>query len=147
MCDKSIYRRPGEIKKNSGNVFCSLTCYGKFCRKEKPCLVCGKPILAGLNKQTCSRSCSNKHRIGIRYKLGGPRKDKVKAYKMLKIRLIKERGEACERCGFKKFEILVIHHKDRDRSHNELENLELICPNCHAEEHYFEKSWLKKLIN
>jgi len=22
-------------------------------------------------------------------------------------------------------------------------NLELLCPNCHFEKHYFEKSWLK----
>jgi len=24
--------------------------------------------------------------------------------------------------------------------------LELICPNCHFEEHYLEKSWLKDII-
>ncbi len=49
----------------------------------------------------------------------------------------------CERCGYKKFEILQIHHRDRDREHNALKNLELICPNCHYEEHYLQKSWLK----
>ncbi|MBI2551090.1 HNH endonuclease [Candidatus Uhrbacteria bacterium] len=37
-----------------------------------------------------------------------------------------------------------MHHKDRNREHNQLENLELICPNCHYEEHFLEGSWLDK---
>ena len=27
---------------------------------------------------------------------------------------------------------LELHHKDGDRTHNELNNYELLCPNCHA---------------
>ena len=27
---------------------------------------------------------------------------------------------------------LELHHKDGDRTHNELSNFELLCPNCHA---------------
>jgi len=122
-----------------------MTCYGFSCRKENPCLVCGKLILAGLNKKTCSRSCANKHRIGIQYKINRPR-DKVFSERALKIRLIKERGKRCERCGFDKFEILQTHHRDKNKNNNELYNLELICPNCHYEEHYLENSWLNKNI-
>jgi len=119
-----------------------MACYGISCRKETPCVVCGKPILAGLNKKTCSRSCANRHREGIKYKLNQPR-SKVRAHKALKIRLLKIRGKKCEKCGYNKHEVLQIHHKDRNRSNNEIENLELICPNCHFEEYYLEKSWLK----
>lgn len=61
----------------------------------------------------------------------------------IKIRLLELRGKACERCGYKEFRILQTHHKDRNRSNNDINNLELICPNCHFEEHYLEKSWLK----
>lgn len=118
-------------------------CYGISCRKEKPCIICGKPILAGLNKKTCSRTCANKHRAGIKYKINRPR-DKVVSYQRQKIRLLKQRGKICERCGYGKFEILQVHHRDRNRLNNNLENLELICPNCHFEEHYLEKSWLIK---
>ena len=121
-----------------------MACYGISCRKEKPCIICGKPILSGANKKTCSRSCANKHRAGIKYKLNRPR-DKVKSYQALKIRLLKVKGGNCERCGYNKYEILQVHHKDRNRFNNELDNLELICPNCHFEEHYLEKSWLKTL--
>lgn len=105
-------------------------------------MVCSKPILAGLNKKTCSRSCANIHRAGIKYKLNRPR-DKVVTERALKVRLLEQRGVVCERCGYNKKEILHVHHKDRDRNNNGLENLELICPNCHYEEHYLSKSWLK----
>ena len=130
--------------RNAGRVFCTNTCYSISLRKEVPCLICKKPILSGLNKKTCSRSCANIHRTGIRYKLNRPR-DKVVTERALKIRLIESRGVVCERCGYNKKEILHVHHKDRNRNNNELENLELICPNCHYEEHYLRKSWLKEI--
>jgi hypothetical protein len=142
ICNKPIYKRPFQIQLNNNRVFCSITCYGISCRKEIPCTVCGKLILAGLNKKTCSRSCANKHRIGIKYKRNNLR-DKVVSYRHLKIRLLNQRGKTCQRCGYAKFEILQVHHKDRDKNNNNLENLELMCPNCHFEEHYLEKSWFR----
>jgi len=144
VCSAPIYRRPVEIKRNQGRVFCKQACYGLACRKEKPCVVCGKLILAGDNKKTCSRACANKHRVGIKYRLNRP-KDKVNSYKGLKIRLLQQRGKKCERCSYGKYEILQVHHKDRNNRNNELNNLELICPNCHFEEHYLENSWLRKI--
>ncbi|MDQ3098297.1 MAG: HNH endonuclease [bacterium] len=71
-------------------------------------------------------------------------RDKVVYAAGLKLRLISERGTDCERCGFKETQILVVHHKDRNREHNDLANLELICPNCHAKEHYLAKNWYKR---
>ncbi len=65
--------------------------------------------------------------------------DKVKHYKILKKRLSSQRGELCERCGYNRYDILQVHHRDRNRDNNDLENLELICPNCHAEEHFLNK--------
>jgi predicted nucleic acid-binding Zn ribbon protein len=134
ICNKPIYKRPIEIKRNKNRVFCG--------RKEEPCVVCGKPILAGLNKKTCSRSCANIHRTGIKYLQNRPR-DKVKSYRQLKIRLLQQGGKKCERCGYSKYEILQLHHKDKNRFNNDLDNLELICPNCHFEKHFLEKSWFK----
>lgn len=145
ICGKSIYRRPSEIKANRGRVFCGLICYGISLRKETPCLVCGKLILAGFNKKTCSRSCANIHRAGIKYKIGRPR-DKARTFRVLKLRLMEERGKNCERCNYNKYEILQVHHKNRKRADNRIENLEIICPNCHYEEHFLEKSWLKNNV-
>lgn len=144
VCDILMYRRPVQLSR--GRVFCSLFCYGKTIRKEIPCRICGTLILASANKKTCSRICANKSRIGNLYKIGRPSKDKVKDQRIVKQRLVKVRGDACERCGYGKTEILNVHHKDRDRSHNDLSNLELICPNCHGEEHYSGGSWLNKKL-
>lgn len=143
VCNKPIYKRPSEINENKGKVYCSCKCYGIACRKERPCVVCGKPMLASFHKKTCSHACANKHRAGIKYKLYGPKKDKVSNYRALKIRLMNARGTVCERCGYKIYEILQVHHKDRNRENNELDNLELICPNCHFEEHLLKRSWFK----
>lgn len=143
VCSKPVYRRPVEIKRGEGKAYCSQRCYGLACRKEVPCVICGKPILAGANAKTCSRSCANIHRVGIKYKINRP-KDKFKTYQGQKLRLLEERGNKCERCGYNKQEILQVHHKDRNHNNNETGNLELICPNCHFEEHYLEKSWLRK---
>ena len=145
ICKKEIYRRPFEIKMNKGRVFCGSICYGISSRKDKPCVICGKLILAQFNKKTCSRSCSNIQRTGIKYKGASPR-DKVKYQRGLKIRLLEARGKKCERCSYSKYEILQVHHRDRNRNNNDLGNLALICPNCHYEEHFLEKSWLRKKI-
>jgi predicted nucleic acid-binding Zn ribbon protein len=138
VCGKEIYKRPFEILKNKGRVYCSIRCYGISCRKESPCKICGKPILARFNKKTCSRSCANKLRIGMKYKLNAPRKDNVVTYRIQKARLIQLRGPTCERCGYNRIGILQVHHKDQNRQNNALNNLELVCPNCHYEEHYGE---------
>ena len=135
ICGSQIYRRPAQIER--GDVFCSLECFGISCRKTKQCPICGTPLINRGNIKTCSRACANKLRSGIAY-TGLARKDKVKTARLLKNRLIQERGNKCERCSYPNTRILVIHHKIH-RSNggtDDLDNLELICPNCHAEIHY-----------
>jgi len=141
ICNVAIYRRPGILKLSGGRAYCSQTCFGISCRNEIPCLVCDTPIVSGANKQTCSRACANKNRTGIKYKQGSkrPPKDKVTTSRILKKRLMSERGKQCERCYCAIHQILQVHHRDRNRDNNELTNLELICPNCHAREHYMKK--------
>ena len=50
--------------------------------------------------------------------------------------LIQIRGHFCEYCGLSEWLgnsiNLELHHKDGNRSNNELDNLELLCPNCHS---------------
>ena len=50
--------------------------------------------------------------------------------------LIKKRGHRCECCNMDEWmedQIpLELHHIDGNRTNNEYENLQLICPNCHA---------------
>lgn len=54
----------------------------------------------------------------------------------LKPHLIKLRGHKCECCNLSEWLNnlipLEIHHKDGNRTNNVLDNLELLCNNCHA---------------
>lgn len=57
----------------------------------------------------------------------------------LKVRLLKEglKSGRCERCGVRSWlgrELtLALHHVNGDRNDNRLENLQLLCPNCHSQ--------------
>ncbi len=137
VCGALVYKRPFQIEKNRGRVFCTQACFGKSTRKEIACRGCGKTILSGQNKQTCSRECANKLRAGIRYGIGRPR-DKMMEQRSMKLQIIRLRGGLCERCKYDCVEILHVHHKDRNRKNNNPQNLELLCPNCHAKEHRLE---------
>ncbi len=45
--------------------------------------------------------------------------------------------KVCERCGYNENEAaIIIHHKDGDRNNNLIENLEVLCCNCHAINHW-----------
>lgn len=61
--------------------------------------------------------------------------------------LIFLRGHQCEICKLKEWQNqpipLQIHHKDGDNTNNELQNLQLLCPNCHA----LTDNWTGKNIN
>jgi len=54
----------------------------------------------------------------------------------LKPHLIKERGLKCQNCDLTRWLdediILEVHHIDGDRTNNTKDNLQLLCPNCHA---------------
>ena len=61
----------------------------------------------------------------------------------LRNRIFKERGRACEKCGWAEenpFYGIVpvqINHIDGNRDNNNEDNVEVLCPNCHSlSEHY-----------
>lgn len=67
------------------------------------------------------------------------KKDKTENTWRLKFRLIREgiKEEKCEKCRLTEWNKSVIplelHHIDGDRTNNKLENLQMLCPNCHAQ--------------
>jgi len=52
----------------------------------------------------------------------------------LKNGVILTQETSCEICGFK--DVLDVHHKNRNKKDFSPENLQVICPNCHAEAHF-----------
>lgn len=59
---------------------------------------------------------------------------------VLKEKLIRDgiKLHQCEKCGLTEWNgkpiPLELHHKDGDHYNNEMSNLEILCPNCHAQE-------------
>lgn len=113
--------------------YCSNTCKGRayhhkgtrtyqcqHCRNEFQ----GSP---SLNRKYCSRACINKVALTDWH----PSFTTVRGT-MLRRGMI----TACARCGYSESRaILGVHHKDRNRNNNSLDNLEVLCPNCHSLEH------------
>lgn len=47
----------------------------------------------------------------------------------------------CNKCNYDKIiNILEVHHIDCDRNNNKINNLRILCPTCHMEEHYITKT-------
>ena len=139
VCDKKIYRRPSQVSSFS-SFYCSLKCCGVSQRSgEKVCPACDRKFHspAASKRVSCSRSCSNKMRKGVSYKVGAPA-DKAKVISRLKVALAKERGGRCEDCGNINFAILHVHHivERANGGSDDLSNLRLLCPNCHSEGHH-----------
>lgn len=87
----------------------------------------------------CSRTCKDHAQaISGGEKFDGMRpphyQDGISKYQD---RAYKHYGTKCARCGYDENKAaLQIHHIDRDDSHNDLDNLEVLCANCHAIEHH-----------
>lgn len=113
--------------------YCSRSCYYKAMAhkgtKQFTCKHCGNTFL-GSPSQTrvyCSRACNGKD---------SKSKWNPKFSTVRKAMVGRGMIQKCERCGFDSNpRILGVHHKDRNRSNNDLGNLEVLCPNCHSMEH------------
>ena len=160
-CGKEFEVRQCIINRGEGK-FCSRTCAITHLHqgqrkpvKKKPCEYCGTLTS---NKQFCSVQCSNKSRRkdgwGICAYCGNEipptrshcnvvcrqlnryRKMREKKLSPTKDFLIYERTNTCEECGLSEWQDqpipLELHHRDGNRANNKLNNLVLLCPNCHA---------------
>ncbi len=154
QCYKVIIARLADHKRGRAN-FCSLSCsaaYGNMHRKKPApnckCAQCHGEFYRNSSKQKnsksglhfCNRICKEKaQRIGgikaiqpDHYGTGGSRN----YYRALALR---HYPHECNRCSYSRcLSVIEVHHKDRDRSNNQLENLELLCRNCHGEEHHLD---------
>lgn len=149
VCGKAIYRRPKELMLSRGNAYCSQGCFGRASQVFAECPICGRQYVAERNRKTCSRACANTNRAGRRYNDRGlPSRDRAQDVRAIKKQLIDTRGAHCQRCGFSDVNILEVQHIVRrsDGGTNDLENLELVCPNCHASIHFYEVKHNKKGI-
>lgn len=143
QCGNNFSCRESFVKRGYG-FFCSKECRNNsFSTKlTKSCGFCSKPVNvrpSQLKKSKsglvfCNRLCKEKaQRLENKIIVVSNYKNGLSQYRTLAFRLHKNQ---CNRCGYNKhLEILDVHHKDRDRNNNSIDNLEILCPNCHALEH------------
>jgi len=154
FCEKVFYKKKSQIAYCKNN-FCSPACQYKAARKGEyiKCFTCGKSIYKSKKellrskskKYFCSHMCSNlyisKNQVGS----GHPNwKGGMFSYRnMLKRQKLKEK---CLLCFKKDSRILVVHHIDKNRKNNNLDNLMWLCRNCHFLVHNY-KNESKKIAD
>ena len=115
--------------------------------KKEPhyCMACGKELI-GYNTMFCSIECRKKFEDKQyseyieRWKNGEEcgHTPCFKIHKYVKRYLLEKYNNSCQECGWGKVNPytnnvpLQIHHIDGDCTNNSEENLQLLCPNCHA---------------
>lgn len=133
---------------NGQTLSCGCINKSKNPNKQWPryCLNCGKQLSKSQNKY-CSTICQNEYQrnqdvekifngemSGLKNAItSSPKiKDSLRSY------LLKRANYSCEICGcnwinpYSNQTILEIHHIDGNRNNNLEDNLQVLCPNCHA---------------
>ena len=148
-----------EVKRGNGK-YCSKICSNEGVKKKqilrnslknKPnveCCYCKKMFYKNSSKQSRSRSglyfCCREHKdlaqtlqFGLKEIQPTHFGTGESNYREIAFRI---KPKICELCNYSKHpEILEVHHKDRNRENNAIENLEVLCPTCHMEEHFLNK--------
>ncbi len=148
ICGKSFYTKPNWLERGKGK-YCSIDCAGKARRRGKmfSCFSCKRQVYKSLReikrsiggKFFCSKACSlsylNQNQFGENH---GNWKHGTFAYKTVirKHKLL----PFCRLCNKKDGRILVVHHIDKDRKNNSIENLTWLCFNCHFLVHHYQTS-------
>ena len=142
-CGKEFKRKPSKVLENN---YCSKSCsnIGKQTGIAGVCATCGKPIWITQNKLSrsmsgknfCSRSCATSTNNST-YKSMSNHPNWADLGTTYRAIAFKTLPKVCNRCGYCTIPgVLQVHHKDRNRTNSAIENLEVLCPTCHAIEHY-----------
>lgn len=110
-------------KKRKGLKYCSAKCRSAFAA-YKWCIKNNKfekPGVGSGGNQETNKNIQYKNGIGIFHKIAFSSKPHI-----------------CERCG--SINSLLVHHRDHNKSNNELYNLEILCKRCHQEHHCIRDS-------
>ena len=116
--------------------YCSSKCREKCRPDKKPkgfkkqehieCKFCGINFLdkaRRLEAKFCSKQCSGMYMVAT-----GNRNYVTKA--------MIHYPNICNRCGIDDDMVLCVHHIDHDRKNNDINNLEIVCANCHHKHHF-----------
>lgn len=129
------------VRVGTRRFLCSRKCQSESQKvgSEIPCSACSKLVYKNPSKRLrsdsglvfCSKSCSNGSNNSLRSGVNHPNwTNGIGSYRD---RALKHYGVACTICGYSIELVLEVHHRDGDRDHNDIENLDVLCPTHHEE--------------
>lgn len=144
ICKKEFYAKPFWIKLGKAK-YCSNKCSFSSRRtgKNKECFVCGKSTYktpkqishSKSGKFFCSKSCQTRWRntefVGSKH---ANWKHGEQSYKSVLTR--HKIKKICRLCATKDERVMAVHHLDRNRKNNKVDNLVWLCHNCHHLVHH-----------
>ena len=154
VCGKEFNRKPYLVRR-SGGRFCSNACHYASVRTGRyvQCAWCGAQVYRKAQhlrrsknkKNFCDKSCQTLWR---NQEFSGQRHNNWKNGEA-SYRNIMRRASidpVCVFCSSNDERVIVVHHKDRNRKNNVLENLVWLCRNCHYIVHQYPVGREKGLI-
>lgn len=120
-------------------TYCWHTIMRNSDMNPKRCTHCNAPLL-GNQKRFCTLRCHQDYNFKLRLAvlIAGDYPPVINNAHFLRRALVQLFGERCSRCGWSERHPktgrvpIEVEHLDGDWKNNELENLTLLCPNCHA---------------
>ena len=151
-CSKSFYAKPSWLARGIG-TYCSRPCSdeGRKNGRMVACFRCGKvtykppKALKSARKFFCSKACSVAwHNEEFKEQKHGNWKHGTFAYK----RILERAGvhPQCVLCAIEDQDIILVHHIDKDRKNNKVQNLAWLCHNCHHLVHCYPESEREFLV-
>lgn len=131
QCNSEFYVYPSQLKR--GGRFCSVGC-GTTYRN-----LTDNPSKRPEVRKKISDNHAFPYALAPYWKFGKENPNyKPNAKSTYRKRALEFYGDTCQRCESDCD--IQVHHVDRDRANNELNNLEVLCQRCHQKEHEDEHS-------
>lgn len=155
ICDSEFYVKPSHFKKGWGK-YCSVNCRHKsqFKGNMVKCSHCDKETYKSLASQKrsksgkffCNKKCQTIWRNKVLYtgENHSNWKSGIRTYRNILKR--SKTKEECNICKTDDKRILVVHHIDKNRNNNKLENLVCLCHNCHYLVHHHNEEINKIMV-
>lgn len=149
ICKIEFYVKPCHQLKGWGK-YCSIKCRTKsqFKGATFNCFTCGKEVYRSplaikkskSSKYFCTKTCQTLWRNKVLY--SGENHSNWKYGESAYRRILEsaKREQICLLCKIEDRRVLIVHHIDKNRKNNNLDNLVWLCCNCHYLVHHFVES-------